>query len=43
MEAFEVWWPPWSSKPVSRITRGVGSIPIRFRHLLPLKETRQVG
>ena len=34
MEAFGVWWPPWSSKPVTRITRVVGSIPIRFRHIL---------
>ncbi len=31
MEAFGVWWPSWSSKPVTRIARVVGSIPIRFR------------
>ena len=33
MEAFGVWWPPWSSKPETRLARVVGSIPIRFRQL----------
>lgn len=32
MEAIGVWWLPWSSKPVVREQRTVGSIPIRFRH-----------
>ena len=41
MEAFGVWWPPWSSKPVTRITRVVGSIPIRFRHFAGLLFTKQ--
>ena len=31
MEANGVWWPSWSSKPVVRPKRTVGSIPIRFR------------
>jgi integrase len=31
VEANGVWWPPWSSKPVVRQQRTVGSIPIRFR------------
>ncbi len=34
MEAIGVWWPPWSSKPVARQTRAVGSIPIRLRRSL---------
>ena len=32
MEAIGVWWPSWSSKPVARSERVVGSIPIRLRH-----------
>lgn len=32
MEASGVWWPPRSSKPLTRLARVVGSIPIRFRH-----------
>ena len=32
-EANGVWWPSWSSKPVVRPKRTVGSIPIRFRQI----------
>ena len=34
-EANGAWWLPWSSKPVAREQRAVGSIPIRFRHPSP--------
>src|SRR3546814_16380039 len=31
MEVIGAWWLPWSSKPVAREQRAVGSIPIHFR------------
>ena len=41
-EAIEAWWLPWSSKPVAREQRAVGSIPIRFRHFHARETNRKL-